>query len=42
MTPISTETAPHYTWGHACSGWHLVHTPGLSVIEELMPPHTAE
>ncbi|MEL6945797.1 MAG: cupin domain-containing protein, partial [Bacteroidota bacterium] len=32
----------HYNWGDNCSGWHLVKTPTLSVIEELMPPHTQE
>lgn len=48
MTPriISTQSAEHYKWGgpHAsdCDGWHLVKTPDLSVIEELMPPGTSE
>jgi mannose-6-phosphate isomerase-like protein (cupin superfamily) len=47
MTPaISAETAEHYTWGGAqgadCDGWHLVRAPGLSVIEESMPPGTSE
>jgi mannose-6-phosphate isomerase-like protein (cupin superfamily) len=41
-TPISTETATHYTWGDGCDGWHLVRAEGLSVIEERMPPATAE
>ena len=41
-TPTSTATAPHYTWGEACDGWHLVQTPTLSVIEERMPPNTSE
>lgn len=40
--PISTASAPHYQWGEACSGWHLVRTEALSVIEEGMPPKTAE
>lgn len=40
--PISTATADHYTWGGACDGWHLVRSPGLSVIEERMPPGTSE
>jgi mannose-6-phosphate isomerase-like protein (cupin superfamily) len=39
---ISTESAPHYPWGEGCDGWHLVRTPALSVIEERMPPGTAE
>ena len=40
--PTSIATAPHYTWGDGCDGWHLVREPGLSVIEERMPPGTAE
>jgi mannose-6-phosphate isomerase-like protein (cupin superfamily) len=36
---ISIESAPHYSWG---DGWHLVRAEGLSVIEERMPPGTAE
>ena len=40
--PTSTRTAPHYTWGDGCDGWHLVRAEGLSVIYERMPPGTAE
>lgn len=40
--PISTANAEHYTWGNNCDGWHLVRTPDLSIIEELMPPGTSE
>jgi mannose-6-phosphate isomerase-like protein (cupin superfamily) len=43
---ISTKTAEHYKWGGPqgtdCDGWHLVKTPELSIIEELMPPGTSE
>jgi mannose-6-phosphate isomerase-like protein (cupin superfamily) len=43
---ISTKSAEHYKWGGLqatdCDGWHLVKTPDLSVIEELMPPGTSE
>lgn len=39
---ISRDNAPHYTWGTGCDGWRLVDTPELSVIEERMPPGTAE
>jgi mannose-6-phosphate isomerase-like protein (cupin superfamily) len=43
---ISPKSAEHYKWGGpqgtACDGWHLVKTPELSVIEELMPPGTSE
>jgi len=28
--------------GNACDGWHLVREPDLGVIEERMPPGTAE
>ena len=40
--PINTKTASQYTWGQVCTGWHLVKTENLSVIEELMPPGTSE
>lgn len=39
---VSTATAPHYRWGEGCDGWHVVRTEALSVIEERMPPGTAE
>jgi mannose-6-phosphate isomerase-like protein (cupin superfamily) len=43
---INTESAEHYKWGGPqgtdCDGWHLVKTPELSVIEELMPPGASE
>jgi mannose-6-phosphate isomerase-like protein (cupin superfamily) len=39
---ISTATADHYVWGEICDGWHLVRSENLSVIEECMPPGTAE
>ncbi len=38
----SKQNTPAYTWGAICKGWHLVHTPSLSVIQEVMPPSTAE
>ncbi len=40
--PISATTAEHYTWGAGADGWHLVRTPALSVIQERMPPGSAE
>ncbi len=45
--PTSTASAPHYTWPSTtgpeqCDGWRLVTAPGLSVIQERMPPGTAE
>ena len=46
MEPISRKTAEHYTWGGpqsaTCDGWHLVRTPELSIIEELMPAGAIE
>jgi len=41
MKISKNETQP-YSWGADCKGWHLLNTPGLSVIQETMPPHTAE
>jgi mannose-6-phosphate isomerase-like protein (cupin superfamily) len=40
--PISKSNAEHYIWGGHCDGWHLVKNPQLSVIQERMPPGTAE
>lgn len=42
LQPCSTDSAEHYCWGDGCDGWHLVNTPALSVIQERMPPGTAE
>jgi mannose-6-phosphate isomerase-like protein (cupin superfamily) len=42
MEPVSTNSALHYHWGEGCDGWHLVQTEALSIIEERMPPGTAE
>ncbi len=39
---VSTNDAEHYNWGDACDGWHLLKGDDLSVIEERMPPGTAE
>jgi mannose-6-phosphate isomerase-like protein (cupin superfamily) len=43
---VRAESAEHYKWGgpHGtdCDGWHLVKTPELSIIEELMPAGTQE
>lgn len=38
----STATAPCYAWGNGCTGWHLVQNARLGVIQETMPPGTAE
>ena len=47
MKVVSTSNAEHYTWPSAidaqmCDGWHLHRSATLSVIEERMPPGTAE
>lgn len=42
LSPISRENAEHYRWGVDCDGWHLVKDGALSVIEEFMPPGSAE
>ena len=39
---VSRENAEHYRWGNDCDGWHLVKDPNLSVIEEFVPPGSAE
>ena len=36
------QNSEHYNWGDNCSGWHLVKSKNLSIIEELMPPNTKE
>jgi mannose-6-phosphate isomerase-like protein (cupin superfamily) len=40
--PVSRATAPHYSWGAGCDGWHLANAEGLNVIQERMPPGTSE
>lgn len=42
MGAVSRATAEHYGWGHDCDGWHLLKRDDLSIIEERMPPGTAE
>ena len=39
---ISTQNAPHFTWGNACDGWWLKKDGRFTVITEIMPPGTAE
>lgn len=38
----SRLTAEHYSWGDGCDGWRLLINKEFNVIEELMPPGTAE
>jgi mannose-6-phosphate isomerase-like protein (cupin superfamily) len=47
MNVVSTGNAEHYTWPSAisestCDGWHLHRSASLSLIEERMPPGSAE
>jgi mannose-6-phosphate isomerase-like protein (cupin superfamily) len=42
ISATSKATAEHYTWGSRCDGWHLLKNSELSVIQECMPPGTAE
>ena len=39
---ISRSSAPHYAWAKACDGWRLIDTPGLTVVEERVPPGAEE
>ena len=39
---VSRDKADHYTWGGACDGWVLCGSQDLLVIQERMPPGTAE
>jgi mannose-6-phosphate isomerase-like protein (cupin superfamily) len=40
--PVSRDNAEQYAWGEHCQGWRLLSNADLSVIEEIMPPGTAE
>ncbi len=39
---IIKDHANHYIWGSGCDGWHLVKQDTVSIIQERMPPGTAE
>lgn len=39
---VSRARARHYQWGQGADGWQLLNQPGLSVIEEIMPPGSNE
>jgi mannose-6-phosphate isomerase-like protein (cupin superfamily) len=39
---VSRENGEHYVWGDGCDGGHLMKSEELSVLEERMPPGTAE
>ena len=42
MTILSTENGEHYLWGDDCSGWHLLKSKSLSIIEEMVPSGCSE
>src|SRR5579863_7020266 len=39
---VNRGNAEHYRWGDDCDAWYLVNDDQLSVIEEFMPPGSAE
>ena len=41
-TAVNRSNAEHYRWGVDCDAWYLMKDPQLTVIEELMPPGSAE
>jgi mannose-6-phosphate isomerase-like protein (cupin superfamily) len=42
QSAICQANAEHYTWGQGCDGWYLVKDDEMTVIQERMPPGTAE
>jgi mannose-6-phosphate isomerase-like protein (cupin superfamily) len=42
MRAIDITSAPHYRWGKASAGWHLLDRDDLSVIQERVPPGDQE
>jgi hypothetical protein len=42
IAPVSKASVPHYSWASVCDGWRLIDTPGLSVVEERVPPGAEE
>jgi mannose-6-phosphate isomerase-like protein (cupin superfamily) len=42
MSIINQETARHYNWGEDCEGWVLLPNADATIIEERMPPGSAE
>jgi len=39
---VCAATAVHYPWGEGCDAWKLLAEPGLSVLQERMPPGASE
>ncbi len=42
QSAIGKANAEHYTRGQRCDGWYFVKDDEMTVIEERMPPGTAE
>jgi len=42
MNTVSKRSAEHYTWGTGCDGWFLSRNEYANIIQERMPPQTAE
>ena len=42
QSAISKHNAEHYSWGQGCDGWYLVKNDAINIIQERMPPGTAE
>jgi mannose-6-phosphate isomerase-like protein (cupin superfamily) len=42
MRAVDIFSAPHYRWGTASDGWHLLDGADLSVIHERVPPGDQE
>ena len=38
----SKENSNQYNWGDGCTAWQLVNTSRFYVVEEIMPPSSAE
>lgn len=42
MRIVDVSSVEGYRWGSASEGWHLLNHPGLSVIQERVPPGDRE
>ncbi|MEP7352724.1 MAG: cupin domain-containing protein [Acidobacteriota bacterium] len=40
--PSDRTNSEHYNWGDSCDGWRLLQRTDLSVIQERVPPGSAE
>ena len=42
MKVVNRSNTESYPWGEGATGWHLLNSDQLSVIEELVPPGISE